>query len=129
MRQLIDERGLTDEIEVDSAGTGAWHIGNPPDSRATEAAAKRGIELTGSARQVTRDDFSEFDLIVVMDSDNQQNLLHLGDPSKVKLLREYADGEELAVPDPFYGGDDGFVDVLDIVERNCVALLKEVNPG
>lgn len=131
MRNLVDERGLSGEIEIDSAGTGGWHVGNAPDPRATEAARLRGIEMTGAARQVAIGDFDEFDLLVAMDSDNYEDLVGLagGDGGKVRLLRQYADGEGLPVPDPYYGGDDGFEEVLDIVERNCAALLEEVSPG
>ena len=131
MQKLVDERGFSDEIELDSAGTGGWHVGHSPDGRATEAARRRGIEMTGRARQVSTADFEEFDLLVAMDSDNYGDLVTLagGDDGKVRLLRDYADGEGLPVPDPYYGGDDGFEEVLDIVERNCAALLEEVSPG
>ena len=131
MQNLVDERGFSDVIELDSAGTGGWHVGHSPDPRATEAARRRGIEMTGRARQVSTADFEEFDLLVAMDSDNYGDLVTLagGDDGKVRLLRDYADGEGLPVPDPYYGGDDGFEEVLDIVERNCAALLEEVSPG
>ena len=131
MQDLVDERGLNDVIELDSAGTGGWHVGHAPDPRATEAARQRGIEMTGRARQVSTGDFDDFDLLVAMDSDNYGDLVTLagGDSGKVRLLRDYADGEGLPVPDPYYGGDDGFEEVLDIVERNCAALLEEVGPG
>ncbi|MGK2932656.1 MAG: low molecular weight protein-tyrosine-phosphatase [Solirubrobacterales bacterium] len=131
MKGLIEEEGLTGQIEVDSAGTGAWHVGNPPDDRATETAARRGIVMNGAARQVTVDDFDDFDLIVAMDGSNHADLLSLsgGDNPKVRLLREIGGDEETDVPDPYYGGDDGFEEVLDIVERGCRALLEEVRPA
>jgi len=129
MRKLVAEQGREDEFVIDSAGTGAWHVGNPPDSRATAAAAARNIPLESRARQVTVDDFDEYDLIIAMDSDNQEDLVRLtgGDDSKVRLLRDYADGGGKGVPDPYYGGDDGFEEVLDIVVRNSAALLEEID--
>lgn len=131
MVNLIEREGLSAEIEVDSAGTGAWHIGNPADSRASEAAARRGFEMNSVARQVTVEDFDRFDLIVAMDGSNHADLLALsgGESPKVRLLREIGGDEETDVPDPYYGGDDGFEEVLDIVERGCRALLEEVRPG
>ena len=130
MRRLVADAGLEDEIEVESAGTGGWHVGHPPDERATSAAAGRGIELAGEARRVTPQDFGRFDLLVAMDRSNRDALLEMApgaeDRNKVFLLREFGDDTELDVPDPYYGGDDGFEQVLDIVERSCEALLAEV---
>ncbi|MBK8295517.1 MAG: low molecular weight phosphotyrosine protein phosphatase [Solirubrobacterales bacterium] len=130
MKDLVEREGLGGQVEVDSAGTGAWHVGNPPDPRAIETAARRGIEMNGAARQVTASDFDDFDLIVAMDSSNHFDLLALSgrDNPKVRLLREIGGDELTDVPDPYYGGDDGFEDVLDIVERGCRALLEEVRP-
>ena len=128
MRSLLAEAGLDGEIEVDSAGTGDWHIGKPADPRTVAAARERGLELTGTARQVRRSDFEEFDLIVAMDSSNLADLRALGPEEaheKIRLLREFGDGEGLDVPDPYYGGEDGFTEVLDIVERCCAVLLDE----
>jgi protein-tyrosine phosphatase len=131
LRSLIAEAGLEGEIEVESAGTGAWHVGHSPDPRATEAAAARGIELAGAARQVGGDDFDAFDLLIAMDRSNRDELLALApNPEtreRVRLLREFGDGAELDVPDPYYGGAGGFEDVLDIVERSCGALLDEIS--
>jgi len=131
MRGLVEERGLTGQIEIDSAGTGDWHIGKPADSRAIAAAASRGVELTSRARQVARADFDEFDLIVAMDSSNHENLLALadGDDGKLRLLRSYGGDEDPDVPDPYFGGDEGFEEVLDIIERNCGLLLDEIEAG
>ncbi|MGK2933504.1 MAG: low molecular weight protein-tyrosine-phosphatase, partial [Solirubrobacterales bacterium] len=110
MKGLIEQEGLAGRIEVDSAGTGAWHVGNPPDGRATETAARRGITMNGAARQVTVDDFEDFDLIVAMDGSNHADLLTLsgGDGGKVRLLREIGGDADADVPDPYHGGDDGF---------------------
>lgn len=128
MRDLVDRRGLTGEIEIDSAGTGDWHIGKTSDPRAIEAAATRGYELTSRARQVSTTDFDEFDLIVAMDRSNHANLVALaeGDESKIRLLRSYGNDPNPDVPDPYFGGDDGFEEVLDILERNLETLLDEI---
>ena len=132
MRALVRDAGLEDRIELDSAGTGAWHIDEPPDTRATNAALERGVELEGRARQVERDDFAEFDLIVAMDRSNLADLRRIAPDeaarAKVRLLRDFdpsADGE-LDVPDPYHGGSRGFDDVFDLVQRSCVALLAEL---
>lgn len=127
MRKLVDERDLTDRFEIDSAGTGDWHVGKRSDPRAIEAAAVRGLDLTSRARQVAVDDFDEFDLLIAMDRSNYENLVALGESeTKVHLLRQFGGDSELDVPDPYYGGDDGFTEVLDILERNCEALLDDL---
>ncbi len=129
MRGLVAECALDGEMEVESAGTGDWHIGYPPDERSVAAAAERGVELTGTARQVALGDFEDFDLLIAMDRQNRDDLLALArsedDREKVRLLRSYADGE-LDVPDPYYGGDDGFADVVEIIERSCKALIEDI---
>jgi protein-tyrosine phosphatase len=132
MRALVRDAGLEGQIELDSAGTGAWHIDEPPDARATTAARERGVELEGRARQVERDDFEEFDLIVAMDRSNLADLRRIA-PSeaaraKVRLLRDFdPDSEgEADVPDPYHGGSRGFDDVFDLVQRSCIALLAEL---
>jgi protein-tyrosine phosphatase len=132
MRSLVRAAGVEDEIEIDSAGTGGWHAGDPPDARATAAAKLRGLTLEGGARQVTQDDFEHYDLLLAADRENVRDLLAIA-PSeeaarKVHLLREYdpeASGD-LDVPDPYYGGGDGFERVLDLVEAACRGLLDEV---
>ena len=126
MRRLVCERGLDDRIELDSAGTGGWHVGAAPDERATEAARRRGITLDGAARRVEPGDFERFDLILAMDGENLRNLQALAPDeearAKVRLLR----GPDLDVPDPYYGGPRGFDEVLDQVEEACEALLDEI---
>jgi protein-tyrosine phosphatase len=125
MRHLLDERGLDGTIEVDSAGTGGWHAGSPPDARATAAAAERGITLAGAARQVRDSDFETFDLLVAMDRDNLADLRAIAPPGaqdRVRML--LADGRD--VPDPYYGGPAGFEGVLDLVEEGCRRLLDEI---
>jgi protein-tyrosine phosphatase len=130
MRGLLREQGLEGVVEVDSAGTGAWHVGDPPDARATAAARARGITLSGAARQIAAADFSDYDLILAADRRNLRELqavLPAGARAKLHLLREFdpasAGGEDLDVPDPYYGGDEGFEHVLDLVEAACRGLL------
>lgn len=134
MARLVAEAELEHAIELDSAGTGAWHVGSPPDERATAAAAQRGIEMRGTARQVTDDDFHAFDLLIAMDADNHRELRlrapHATVAAKVRMLREFdpaSDGvTSLDVPDPYYGGSDGFDRVLDLVEAACAGLLEQL---
>jgi low molecular weight protein-tyrosine phosphatase len=124
MRRLLAERGLEAEVEVDSAGTGAWHVGDPPDARATKAALRRGLTLTGAARQVTCDDFENFDLLLAVDAENLGELRRIaprGTEHKVRLLAD------VDVPDPYYGAADGFDAVLDIVEAACLQLLGDLD--
>ena len=127
MRGLVAEAGLTDEIEVDSAGTGSWHVGDPPDERSVEAARRRGLRLDGRARMVTDADFEAADLLVAMDRANRDELLELapGDAAAARVRMLLADPER-DVPDPYYGGSDGFDRVLDVVEEGCRALLEEI---
>lgn len=127
MRGLVRSRGI-EGIEVDSAGTGDWHVGNPADPRAIAAANARGVEIGGVARQVSSSDFEAFDLILAMDRSNYANLLAMegADPEKVRLFREIAGEGELDVPDPYYGGEDGFTEVMEILERGCAAVLDGI---
>lgn len=130
MRGLVADAGLDEEVEVRSAGTGSWHVGDPPDPRSVAAATERGVELGGAARQVEPGDFERFDLLVAMDRTNRDALLRLAPDeearARVHLLRELGEGVPEDVPDPYFGGDDGFDQVLEIVERNCRALLARL---
>ena len=132
MRRLLEEAGLADRVEVESAGTGGWHAGEPPDERATLAARRRGITLAGAARQVRAADFRDFDLLIAMDRANLRELLAVAPDEEgaeeVRLLREFdpASSGDLDVPDPYYGGDRGFETVLDLVEAACRGLLDEL---
>ena len=130
MRRLVEGAGL--DIEIDSAGTGAWHAGEPPDRRATLAARRRGIALEGAARQVTLDDFRRFDLVIALDRANLRELLAIAPDEeaaeRVRLLREFDPGAggDLDVPDPYFGADRGFETVLDMVEAACRGLIDEL---
>lgn len=129
-RQRVREAGLGSRIIVDSAGTGDWHVGKTPDDRACRAAASRGYDLSGlAARQVCVDDFQRFDLILAMDHDNLQRLKALrpsNGSAELDLFLRRFDLVEEAVPDPYYGGNDGFDHVLDLVEQGSEALLNEL---
>lgn len=129
-RHKVREAGLEDRIEIDSAGTGDWHVGKAPDARTRAAALRRGYDLSSlRARQVGAADFSRHDLILAMDHANLKDLQRLrGGASGAELdlfLRRY-ELEVDEVPDPYYGGEDGFEQVLDLVERACDGLLMEV---
>jgi protein-tyrosine phosphatase len=134
MRHLVAEAGLEDEIHIDSAGTGGWHVGHPPDARATQAARRRGIALEGSARRVVAEDFDRFDLLLCMDGENLRDVQARAPSAqareKARLLREFdpqsAGAPDLDVPDPYYGGADGFELVLDQVEAACRGLLERI---
>jgi protein-tyrosine phosphatase len=129
MQALVDQRGLQRVVLVDSAGTSSFHIGEPADKRMRTAAGRRGLNLTSRSRMVSRRDFSEFDLIIAMDKRNFRELHQLADGSggKIRLLSDFLDDswpEE--VPDPYYGGEQGFDDVLDMLEAACPKLLEEI---
>lgn len=132
MRQLLEEAQLTTEIEIDSAGTGAWHVGEPPDRRARAAGKRRGIDIQGRARKVVVRDFQHFHYVIAMDCSNRSDLHQLAPDddarNKVELLRNFDPDSprDAEVPDPYYGGGDGFERVLDICEAGCRALLQHI---
>ncbi len=128
---LVEKRGLGGKVTVDSAGTGAWHIGSPPDRRAQAAARQRGIDLSGQrARQAKTGDFHRFDYILAMDADNHRNLAEMCPPGEEHRLHLFLDfAPELGkrdVPDPYYGGDGGFEAVLDMIEAASEGLLADI---
>lgn len=123
MSRLVAEAGLADEIEVDSAGTGSWHVGEPPDPRAVAAAAARDLNVAGVARQVEQADFDRFDLLLAVDDENLSRLRRSTPPGAADRVRKLAEDD---VPDPYYGGPDGFDRVLDLLEKHCRALLDEL---
>jgi protein-tyrosine phosphatase len=134
MRAIVAREGLDGEVEIDSAGIGAWHVGEPPDRRSTAAARERGIVMEGAARQVTRADFDAYDLLLAADDQNVAALRGLAPDDaaaeKIVLLREYDAASvaagDLEVPDPYYGGADGFGRVLDLVQAACDGLLERL---
>lgn len=132
LRKRLADRMITD-IDVDSAGTGDWHIGNPPDPRAIAAGASRDYDLTPlRARQVTAADFECFTHILAMDRDNLRNLQKLapaGHTAELKLFLDYAGYTDKSVPDPYFGGADGFQTVLDLIEEATDGLIISLNDG
>jgi len=130
-RDLVEKENLSASIRVDSAGTSGWHIGEPPDRRATAAAAKRGYQLSDlRGRQCSPSDFLEFDYILAMDEDNLAALESLRPASFEGVLSLFLDfsaqSQLREVPDPYYGGVRGFEDVLDLVEDACQGLLTHI---
>jgi protein-tyrosine phosphatase len=136
LRQLLDEAGLADLVEVDSAGTSRYHLGDRPDPRTLAEAARRGIPVDHRARQLTRDELREWDLIIAMDAHNLRDLRALaagnGHGDRLHLLRSFdpAVGEAgLAppdVPDPYYGDDAEFSEMYDLIEPACRGLVEHL---
>lgn len=130
-QHCVDQAGLSDLIEVDSAGTAAYHVGNSPDPRSMAAARQRGFDLSAlRARQAIEEDFDQFDYILAMDHSNLTNLKRI-QPSRFNghlgLFLEFAEAfDEVEVPDPYYGGDEGFSHVLDLVEAASNGLLAQI---
>ena len=133
-RHVVARDGVEGRYAIDSAGTSATHAGERADPRARAAASRRGIELSSRSRQFVAADFEDFDLVLAMDGSNAADLRRIA-PSpeaaqKVRLFRSYdpmARGQE-DLPDPYYGGDDGFELVLDVCERTCVELVRRTAP-
>jgi protein-tyrosine phosphatase len=131
MHMLVREAKYDDRIRIDSAGTGAYHVGERADARSREEARRRGVELTSIARQFERRDFVRFDYVIAMDSQNLRNLRALGGSGyrdKLHLLRSFDPDSlgDLDVPDPYYGGVDGFARVFDICVAGCRGLLAHI---
>jgi protein-tyrosine phosphatase len=131
LREALAEAGMNGRVEVDSAGTGDWHVGQPPDRRMTAAAAVAGLRLAGRARVIRPDDFETADLILVMDRSNLEDALALAPTreaqAKVRLFRDFeagADHDE--VPDPYYGGADGFSRVVRITRAAARGLVRHL---
>jgi protein-tyrosine phosphatase len=132
MAHRVGFEDLGVHIEVESAGTGNWHVGHPPDERARDEATRRGIPMAGVAQQFTATDFARFDMVLAMDAANAAALRELAPTpaaaAKVHMLREFdpqADGD-LDVPDPYFGGQEGFVDVFDMVDRSITGLIAHI---
>lgn len=130
-QHLVNERGLQSYFYIDSAGTSAYHIGEPANSKSQWVANQQGIKLHSKARRFKKNDLEEFDLVLAMDYENLQNIRQLDDGSgfsdNVKLLREFdPDPDDKAVPDPYYGGMEGFQRVFNVIKRSSEALLGEL---
>lgn len=131
-QNLVNQAGLSEQFNIDSAGTIGFHVGSPPDKRMQAAMRARNIPIVGTAKQLKREDLADFDLILAMDKENFESAKSL-DPGgdshfKIRLFCDYCtQHEETEVPDPYYGGKDGFEKVLDLIEDGCGNLLKELN--
>ena len=130
-RQYVREAGLEEKIRIESAGTGDWHIGRAPDPRTQEAAARRGYDMSSlRARQVTPADFYAFDVVLAMDNANLADLEAMrpsdANGTLARFLDYATDSAEREVPDPYYGGNDGFDQVLDLVEDGARGLLASL---
>lgn len=128
-RAHLERLDLALDVELDSAGTHGFHVGHPPDSRAAEAAARRGISLSGiTARQIEAADFERFDLILCADTANRDRVEAMRpktSKAEIRMILDFAmDADEIAVPDPYYGGDKGFERVLDLIESACEGLIR-----
>lgn len=129
-RRLLDQHGLASRVAVDSCGIGPWHVGKSPDLRAREAAARRGVDLSGlRARQLADEDFTRFDYLLAMDHDNLAALHERRPPdcqAHVGLFLAFVGEQAREVPDPYFGGDDGFDEVLDLIEAASHGLLEDI---
>lgn len=135
MLQLVEQAGLSGRIEIDSAGTGGYHIGEQADPRSRAEARRRGVDLPSQARMFLPSDFARFDYVVAMDRRNLGDLLAMASDAqqeaKLHLLRSFdpasAKAGDLDVPDPYFGdGDQGFARVFDICHAGCVGLLAQI---
>lgn len=131
LRHRVMRAGLQERVEIDSAGTHAWHTRNPPDERSIAHAARRGYDLTGlQARRIAPADFERFDLLLAMDEDNLAHLLDAAPAAahpRLRLLMSFAPHQRLReVPDPYYGGSAGFERVLDLIETACDGLVEHL---
>lgn len=134
-QSLVANHNLTDKVEVDSAGTHSYHVGQMPDGRAQQVAKERGMDMINlRARQLQASDLNTFDYILVMDKDNLEMTLNLSEVNnrhKVKLFLQFATGDwgSLEVPDPYYGGEEGFERVFDMIEDASKGLLQQITQG
>jgi protein-tyrosine phosphatase len=129
-RALVEKANLQDAVSIDSCGTGDWHIGKAPDPRAIAAAGERGIDISGlQARQFTASDLDNFDYVLVMDRQNLadiKDIWHQNGGTRPALFLDYAASEHDEVPDPYYGGSDGFEQVLDMIQEAGEGLLADI---
>lgn len=130
MQHLIEERGVESQVSIDSAGTIGYHTGHRADDRMQAAAQKRGYDLTSRSRKITPRDLETFDLVIAMDRENFQDIQHVHDAptATIKLLSHWLGDEWPSdVPDPYYGGAEGFEYVLDMIEAACPLILDELS--
>lgn len=130
-QKLIEEHQLTDRISCDSCGNSNYHIGGQPDQRTVKNALQNGVVLNHKARQFSSDDFNKFDFIIPMDKSNLSNILKFEEANTTKatiqLMRDYEDeGECMDVPDPYFGGEDGFQEMFDILDRSCKKMMTSM---
>jgi protein-tyrosine phosphatase len=133
-RFQAEQAGVDGKYSVDSAGTAAYHIGEPPDPRMRKTAESHGVKNGGTARQVRESDFDQFDWVIAMDGSNRRDLLEIaGSPDKrekIRLMREFdPEPDDPDVPDPYYGGPEGFENTYQIVERSVRGLLETLEAG
>jgi len=133
-RHLLDQRGLSEDFTVDSAGTSAYHAGEPADKRMRKHAAKRGIQLTSISRKFRISDFDQFDHIIAMDHDNMSELKKMArnenDLGKLTMMTDYSKKYNMDhVPDPYFGGEEGFEQVLDLLEDAGQGLVETLTEG
>ena len=129
MRQLVDEKDLSSEIVIDSAGTIGYHTGHAADERMQAAAERRGLRLNSRSRKITYADLDTFDLVIAMDRENHADIkaLHPSPRSSIKLLSDFlGDSWPSDVPDPYYGGEEGFEYVLDMIQAACPSILQSL---
>jgi protein-tyrosine phosphatase len=130
MQHLLNQNGCSDRIAVDSAGTIGYHAGKRADPRMQQAAQKRGYQLQSRARKITHNDLDEFDLVIAMDRSNHAEIraLHSDPKADVRMLSEFlSENWPQDVPDPYYGGANGFETVLDMIESACPGILDHLN--
>ena len=130
LRHKVKELGIANQFTIDSAGTGSWHVGNPPDARGIEAAASRGFDISGQrARQLHAGDFGDFHYLLAMDRSNlavMEDHRPPGFEGKLDLFLEFSGLGNREVPDPYYGSEGGFYTCLDLIEAGCDGLLKRL---
>ena len=132
LRQKAEARGLTDRLHIESRGVGDWHLGEPADPRMQATASRHGVEMSGRAELFSPDDFAAFDLVLAMDVERYEELLARmpeGLCERVALFRDFDPEGDGDVPDPYYGGPEGFEEVFRIVDRTCDAILNSLFEG
>lgn len=132
MQYLVDKANANDRIEIDSAGIGAWHVGERPDRRMRSHGAAHGYNFNSVARQIRQDDLQHFDYIIVMDEENFYDVSRMAktesERNKVRMMTDFCTNHpgHKAVPDPYYGGDKGFELVIELLEDACEGLMKHI---